>query len=312
MGLKHAFTSSKPDGDDATQVRPSNWNEDHVIHTALDFPSITENSNNAPEGHASLYMKRLGENGSVLASKTQHGTERFYSEHEGFKTKVSWTTAGAGLTTDSTYGMQAPTRSAISITAPAISSGAPFARVKGIELTSASGVISWYGVTNAQIFLPGNGTGGGGYKAFFRFAFRDNVTSANAFVGLSSSTVAPTNVDPSTLTNSIGLAKLTGDSTQLYIVSAGTVPITPIPLGSANFPASNSHLYTLVLESDPFVADAVSWYVRNMATGAEARGVISGATFVPASNVFAIWRVWRASSGSQINLLISNFHMEGY
>lgn len=30
LGLHHAFSSSIPDGDDATQVRPSNWNEAHV------------------------------------------------------------------------------------------------------------------------------------------------------------------------------------------------------------------------------------------------------------------------------------------
>jgi hypothetical protein len=32
-GIKHAFTSGKSDGGDATLVRPSNWNADHVFPT---------------------------------------------------------------------------------------------------------------------------------------------------------------------------------------------------------------------------------------------------------------------------------------
>lgn len=37
MGLKHKFVSSKPDGDDASVVRPSNWNEDHEVTGDVDF-----------------------------------------------------------------------------------------------------------------------------------------------------------------------------------------------------------------------------------------------------------------------------------
>lgn len=34
VSLKHAFTSAKPDGADATQVQPSNWNAEHTLTCA--------------------------------------------------------------------------------------------------------------------------------------------------------------------------------------------------------------------------------------------------------------------------------------
>jgi hypothetical protein len=34
ISLKHAFTSAKADGPDATRVQPSNWNAEHTITMA--------------------------------------------------------------------------------------------------------------------------------------------------------------------------------------------------------------------------------------------------------------------------------------
>lgn len=34
VSLKHAFTSTKPDGPDSTQVQPSNWNAEHTLSCA--------------------------------------------------------------------------------------------------------------------------------------------------------------------------------------------------------------------------------------------------------------------------------------
>jgi hypothetical protein len=31
MEIKHKFTSTKPDGNDASLIRPSNWNDEHAI-----------------------------------------------------------------------------------------------------------------------------------------------------------------------------------------------------------------------------------------------------------------------------------------
>lgn len=39
MPVKHAFTSPKADGGDATLVRPSNWNADHVFQGLVEFPN---------------------------------------------------------------------------------------------------------------------------------------------------------------------------------------------------------------------------------------------------------------------------------
>lgn len=36
VSLKHNFTSAKSDGADATLIKPSNWNEEHVLTLATD------------------------------------------------------------------------------------------------------------------------------------------------------------------------------------------------------------------------------------------------------------------------------------
>lgn len=48
MSIRHRFVSPIPDGPDATQVRPSNWNDEHVADVATDStPGVVQL---APDG----------------------------------------------------------------------------------------------------------------------------------------------------------------------------------------------------------------------------------------------------------------------
>ena len=65
------------------------------------------------------------------------------------------------------------------------------------------------------------------------------------FVGLDALTAAPTNIDPSTKVNCIGVAQI-ATSNNLNIVYGNATAKTPIDLG-ANFPANTNadpHTYT--------------------------------------------------------------------
>ena len=52
MPIKHAFTSAKSDGGDATLVRPSDWNAGHVTPYATGTFTV-------PTGNANLQVARL-------------------------------------------------------------------------------------------------------------------------------------------------------------------------------------------------------------------------------------------------------------
>lgn len=52
MPVKHAFTSAKSDGADATLVRPSDWNAGHLTPYATGTFSV-------PTGNANIQVGRL-------------------------------------------------------------------------------------------------------------------------------------------------------------------------------------------------------------------------------------------------------------
>lgn len=105
------------------------------------------------------------------------------------------------------------------------------------------------GSTSAQLYL-GDGAGLGGFLFGLRFIPCDTITDALMFVGLSTSTSAPTGAAPDSLTNCIGVAKLAG-STNLQIVYGGSSAQTAIDLG-ANFPANGvkTNMYEIQIFSD--------------------------------------------------------------
>ncbi len=101
----------------------------------------------------------------------------------------------------------------------------------------------------------GNGSGLGGFLFATRFAMTDaaTVSGARAFVGVSSSTSAATNVEPSTLTNAVGIAQLSTDATQLFLCYGGSAAQTAIGLGTGFPPMSGTTPipYDLYIYSPP-------------------------------------------------------------
>jgi len=105
------------------------------------------------------------------------------------------------------------------------------------------------GSASAQLYL-GDGAGLGGFLFGLRFIPCDTITDALMFVGLSTSTSAPTGAAPDALTNCIGVAKLAGRA-NLHIVYGGSAAQTAIDLG-ANFPANGvkTNMYEIQIFSD--------------------------------------------------------------
>lgn len=145
----------------------------------------------------------------------------------------------------------------------------------------------------------------GGFFKVIRFGCSDAATVAGArqFVGLAVAG-APTNVEPSTLTNVIGVGHGASD-TNLKLYYGGSAAQTPIDLG-ANFPANtlSVDVYELVLFCAPGIDNAVSYQVTRLNTGHVATGTLSAATpgtqLPAATTLLSYSQNWRTNNGTAL------------
>ncbi len=161
-----------------------------------------------------------------------------------------------------------------------------FTRTRRLGIVSAAtaAALASFRQPVAQI-TTGAGSGLGGFFKVIRFGISDAaaVAGARMFVGVSSSTAAPTNVEPSTLTQCVGVGHRAAD-TNLHVFYGGSAAQAPINLG-ANFPSNtlNTDLYELALFA-PTSASDVRYQVTRLNTGHTASGTLanSGGVALPA------------------------------
>lgn len=151
--------------------------------------------------------------------------------------------------------------------------------------TAVAGNIASVRTGQAQ-FTTGNGAGLGGFYSSRRFARSDAAAVAGArfFCGFTSNVAAPTNVEPSTLTNCVGIAQLSTDSTQLYLVRGGSAAQTAIALGTGFPPFNGTPGVTTGVPYDfqvwcpPNSNGVINWQLDRLDTGTSTGGTITPTT----------------------------------
>jgi Protein of unknown function (DUF2793) len=154
-------------------------------------------------------------------------------------------------------------------------------------------------------YTIGDGSGNGGFQYVCRFVVSDAaaVAGARMVVGLRNATAAPTNVEPNTLTNMVGVAKLS-TSNNLHIVYGGSTAQAAIDLG-ANFPANNlsTDLYELVLYSPPFAVNTVHYRLTRVNTGDVVQAQLgpgTTGTTLPLATLFLGHVAWRTNNATAL------------
>jgi hypothetical protein len=186
-----------------------------------------------------------------------------------------WNPQGNSTTLPEVFGYTAPTTVGTT-TAATIATTNLFNRMRRISFISAAtaGSLSSFRVSVAQVTL-GDGNGDGGFYKIIRFGCSDpaTVSGARQFCGVSSTTGAPTNVEPNTLLNCFGVGHGAAD-TSLSIFYGGSVAQTPIALGS-NFPANtlSTDAYELAMFA-PSNETCIYYEVTRLNTGNVATGVV--------------------------------------
>lgn len=177
-----------------------------------------------------------------------------------------------------------------------------FLRMKrlGYVSTATAGALASIRVPVAQVTL-GDGTYGGFHK-IIRFGISDAnlVAGARTWMGVSSSTSAPTNVDLATLKNCFGMGHMDTD-TNWKIYFGGNISQPPIDLGP-DFPCNttNVDVYELGIFCPP-EDSKLYWEVIRLNTGHVASGMIDGtvdaSNTLPATNLMLSHSVgWRTNN----------------
>ncbi|WP_153013196.1 hypothetical protein [Aquitalea pelogenes] len=156
-------------------------------------------------------------------------------------------------------------------------------------------------VLNSPQITPGDGTGKDGFMTSMRggAVIQTPAAGIRAFIGLSVSyNTGTANVEPSSLTNAVGIGVLSTDSSQWYVVYGGTAAQPAIPTGIPVYASTtssweNGSLVDLHIYADPNASG--TYYIRvETADGSSSfeTTVSGGATTVPQNGMQLYQLCW--------------------
>ena len=286
MPLKHAFTNPKSDGGDATVVRPSDWNADHIVDSGgILMDSATADPSAPAADHLIFYAKKVaGRSCPKIIGPS--GIDAILQNFLG-QDKVAWWSAPGNATTVPTVSGAAALTAVVAGAAVTVTSTNMINRMKRIRYSSAATASAINsargGVAQFTLGVPGT-PNLGGFFTVIRFGLASALytpgatTGGRGFFGMWATASAPTNVEPTTLVNCIGVGYGASD-TALRICFGGSVAQTSVSLGT-NFPVNTTGVdaYELILFAPPNLNNTVYYKVTRLNTGHVAEGTLTAAT----------------------------------
>lgn len=227
-----------------------------------------------------------------------------YADYTDWENVCSWNPAGNSATVPVVDGFPAFTASGTA-TARNVAITNELTRAKRLAYVSAAtaGALCGGYQTAAQFTTGSGSTGGFDTSMYFGTSDASAVSGARMFVGVSSSVAAPTNVEPNTLLNSFGIAQLSTDSTQLYLVYGGSTAQTAVALGTNFPPASASDIYRLMIFAPKGFNGTIRWAIDRVGTAFSTSGTVTPATAgvqTPLSTTLLAVRAWRCNNATAL------------
>lgn len=265
----------------------------------------------APSTGMTLHVRNVG--GRLLPAIIGPAAVRTSLQPFIGRNKVAWAQPNGNSTTINQMG--------IALTATGTATAANVAttnlhtylrRLEYLVTAAATTAVAGFRSTAGQFTVGGNAAGRGGFHFVCQWGPATGVatTTNRAYVGMSS-TGAPTDVEPSTITNSVGMGWDAADA-NLQIMHRGAGAVTKINLG-ASFPvptADRASVYELVLFSPPGTTRSVGYIVTDLVSGAEASGTIT--TNLPSTTTLIAPKGWMSVGGtsSVIGIALMNMYLE--
>lgn len=294
MGIKHTYTATGTN-DGAKQVSVNRWNEDHNIDSEITLPVVTP-SGVPSAGTLDIYGQSRG--GRVMLTQMgPSGLDTTLQPHLGGNKVGLWLPPGNATTVPGVLGIGTLTAVGTA-TARTIATTNIATRMARLGYVSAATAGSLTSVREGQNkYSTGAGDGVGGFYYRLRFVPSDAaaVSGERFFAGLSNSTGAATNVEPNTLTNSLGICQLS-TSSNLFVYSAGASAATAVDLGT-DFPATGlsnqAYEFCMFGKSD----GSVTWEVFKLGTSIKSSGTFAQ---VPANTTLLGHQIWKTNNATAL------------
>ena len=257
----------------------------------------TPNPTVPSDSYGTIFIKKIA--GRAMAAQIgPSGLDTTLQANLGGNKVALWMPPGGSTTVPGVFGMAALTATGTATARPVAATNL-LTRMTRLGYVSAATAAALAGVRETVAkFTTGAGPGLGGFFARYRFGVSDAATvgGARMFIGLDALIVAPTNIDPSTKVNCIGVGQIAA-SNNLHIIRGNATAKTPIDLG-ANFPANtNADAYELSLFAPP--AGGCYWQVRRLNTTFEATGFLPS-TEIPIATQLLCHQLWRCNNATAL------------
>ena len=173
-------------------------------------------------------------------------------------------------------------------------------RVEYLVTVAATTAVAGWRYSSLAVGIGGTAASLGGFAYVCRWSPSTGVatTTNRAFVGMTNSVSAPTDVEPSTLTLCVGMGWDAADTNIQMMHNDGSGTCTKIDLG-ASFPVpttDRTSYYELSMYSPKGTSQSVNYLVTNLNSGATASGTIS--TNIPATTDLLAPRGWMSVGGT--------------
>ncbi|HXF89616.1 MAG TPA: DUF2793 domain-containing protein [Xanthobacteraceae bacterium] len=195
-------------------------------------------------------------------------------------------------------------------TAAALSNVSMFAQSPRLIFASAAAAGSSAGVNGAQLIVWRGSSGDrGGFYLLMRFGWETPQAQGRCFAGLRGSTAAIGNVNPSTLTDIIGIGFDSGQTTMRILSNDASGTASALDLG-ANFTSNQGHdFYELMLSAEPGGSE-VKWRVERLNSGHIATGTINAD--LPAAGTFLTPHLWgnNGTTAAAVQIALHTMYLE--
>jgi hypothetical protein len=260
-----------------------------------------------------LFASKRG--GRVLARiMGPSGLDTMLQPHFGFNAIAAWQAAG-NSTTISAIGAAALTATGTATASNVATTNlhTMMRRLDYLVTTAAATAVAGFRSAFAQYLVGGPAAEQGGFYFACRWGPATGVatTTNRAFVGMGNSTAAPTDVEPSSIANIIGMGWDAADA-NVQFMYRGAGAVTKVDLG-ASFPvptADRAKVYELTMFSPPGTTQTLYYEVRELGTSNVATSTIT--TNLPSASTFLAPRGWMSVGGtsSVIGIALMNLYIE--
>jgi hypothetical protein len=250
-------------------------------------------------GNARLFIQdRAGR--EVQAWRGATGLEQINLAHPGVKA-MRWAMAVPTGTTPSTQGIALTATGTATANSPAATNR--YSRIGKLDYlvtTAATTAVAGVRMTPLLVTIGASSAGDGGFDFKLKWgpATGGATSTHRGFAGLTGSTTAPTDVEPSTLVNMVGMGWDAADANIQIMHNDGSGTATKIDLGS-NFPvpsADRANYYLLELYSPPGTTQIVGYRITDLLDGDVAAGLIT--TNLPSNSTLLAGRAWMSVGGT--------------